>query len=452
MDDLLRLITLQDANTRVVLLGAALLGLAAGVIGSFAVLRRRALVGDALAHCSLPGVCLAYFVVGDRSFPAFLLGALIFGVLGVGAIAWIRAYTRVKEDAAIGLVLSVFFGLGVVLLSVIQHMPSGNRAGLETFIMGKAAGMVRQDVRMIGWAAGLVVLTVVVLFKEFKLLCFDPGFAGSLGRPVAPLDLLLMTLIAVCTVIGLPAVGVVLMAALLIIPAAAARFWTEKLWVMVVLAGAFGMTSGLVGVSISALRERLPAGPLVALSATALFLVSMLAAPRRGIIAEAARRISLRRRVGIQNLLRAAYELDEAAVRAGRRHSAHSLSELSLKRGWRPAELRRLIRRAARAGFLRAEPGASPLDERLVLTEPGAAEARHLVRAHRLWELFLIEQADIAPDHVDRDADRIEHFIPRDVLERLERKLRDQGRLPEPGPHLPSSPHAIGPLGAGAHE
>src|SRR5688572_3108879 len=168
MDDLIRLITLQDANTRVVLLGIALLGLAAGVVGSFAVLRRRALVGDALAHASLPGVCMAYFVVGDRNFAAFLAGALVFGVLGVAAISLIRAYTRIKEDAALGIVLSSFFGLGIMLSDIIQRQPSGNRAGLDTFIMGKAAGMVRQDVMIIGGVAAAVLAATALLFKEFK--------------------------------------------------------------------------------------------------------------------------------------------------------------------------------------------------------------------------------------------------------------------------------------------
>lgn len=432
LDQLVRLLTLQDANTRLVLLGAALLGLAAGTVGSFAVLRRRALVGDALAHAALPGVCAAYFVVGDRSFPLFLLGALVFGLLGVGAISLIRAYTRIKEDAALGLVLSAFFGLGITLSDVIQRRSTGNRAGLETFIMGKAAGMVRQDVLMIGVCAAAAVGCTFVLFKEFKLLCFDRGFAASLGRPVAWLDLGLMGLIALCTVIGLPAVGAVLMAALLIIPAAAARFWTERLWVMVAVSAGIGMASGLIGVGASALGERLAAGPLVVLAAGSMFGVSALAAPRRGIIASAARRMLLERRIARQNLLRSMHELDEADHTSGGWHLMH---ELGLRRSWSASELERAVARASRASLVRTESGSA--GARVMLTAEGEAEARSVVRAHRLWELYLIEQADIAPDHVDRDADAIEHVLPPDVLARLEDKLRRDGRLPE-CPHEPT--------------
>lgn len=450
MEDFLRLITLQDANTRVVLLGAALLGLAGGVIGSFAVLRRRALVGDALAHAALPGVCVAYFVVGDRNFPLFLLGALVFGLLGVGAIALIRAHTRIKEDAALGIVLSSFFGLGIMLSDIIQRQPSGNRAGLDTFIMGKAAGMIRQDVLMISVVALVAVGSVTLLFKEFKLLCFDREFAGSLGRPVWLIDLILMALIAVCTVIGLPAVGAVLMAALLIIPAAAARFWTERLWVMVIAAGAIGLASGVIGVGISAVGDALAAGPLVALSAAAFFTISLLFAPRRGVIPAMLRRTALRRRIARQNLLRSMYELDEAAPTPG---AAHSINDLALKRGWSPQELRHAMTGARRAGLIDVDaPTAATRATRISLTPAGAEQARAVVRAHRLWELFLIEQADIPADHVDRDADAIEHILPHDAIEHLEDKLRRIGRLPEA---LPRSPHAItassSPPAAGGH-
>lgn len=448
MDDLIRLITLQDANTRVVLLGAALLGLASGVIGSFAVLRRRALVGDALAHAALPGVCVAYFVVGDRNFAAFLLGALVFGLLGVGAIALIREFTRIKEDAALGIVLSAFFGLGIMLSDVIQRRPSGNRAGLDTFIMGKAAGMVRQDVAIIGVVAVVVVGAAVALFKEFKLLCFDREFAGALGRPVLALDLTLMALIALCTVAGLPAVGAVLMAALLIIPAAAARFWTERLWVMVALSGVFGMASGVLGVSVSALRERLAAGPLVVLAATGMFCLSLAAAPNRGLVARGIRHMALRRRIAQQNLLRSLYELDEANVARAEGPIWHALPELSLKRAWTGAQLDRTVARARRAGLVQTASG-SDTGMRIALTPRGLAEAREVVRAHRLWELYLIDEASIAPDHVDRDADKIEHLLPPEVIARLEEKLRRDGRLPEP---VYASPHEIPPHAAsGAH-
>jgi manganese/zinc/iron transport system permease protein len=311
VNDLLRLLTLQDANTRTVLLGTMLLGLVAGVVGSFAVLRRRALLGDALAHASLPGIAVAFFVVGDRSTPAFLAGALTFGLLGVGVVALLRAYTRVRDDAAIGLVLSVFFGLGIVLSRIIQNRPTGNRAGLDGFILGKAASMVHSDIVAIAWVAGVSLVLVALLYKELLALCFDRDFAKSLGRPVVVLDALLMGLLALVVVAALPAVGVVMAAAMLIIPPAAARFWTDRLWLVLILAGVFGAASAMLGTGLSAVlpgpsmsneaagsinqSRGLPTGPLIILAASSVFILSTLFAPARGVLAGAIRRVRTRR-------------------------------------------------------------------------------------------------------------------------------------------------------------
>ena len=432
MDTFLRLILLQDANTRVVLLGAALLGMTSGVIGSFAVLRRRALLGDALAHAALPGICTAYFVVGDKSFVAFLIGALIFGTLGVLCVSFVRTHTRIKEDAAIGIVLSSFFGLGIVLSRIIQNQPAGNRAGLDTYIYGKAALMVNQDVAMIALVAAVILIVVALLFKEFELLCFDRDFAAAQGWPAMRLDILLMALLCVCTVIGLPAVGVVLMAALLIIAAAAARFWTERLSLMVALAGLIGLLSGLIGTAASAMAARFAAGPPVVLAAAGFFVFSMLFAPRRGALANWWRRRKLRQRIALQNVLRALYEIGEAV---GGHQRSVSFDQVLAARAWTAAGLTECLERADRAGLIRGR------DDRYVLTEAGLREALRVVRAHRLWEIFLVEQAAIAPDHVDRDADQIEHVLPPELLARLEERLRQEGRLPAP---IPQSPHPVG--------
>lgn len=274
-----------DYNTRIVLAGSSLLGLCAGVIGCYALLKKRALTGDALAHASLPGVCLAYLIAGDRSLPVLLAGALVTGVLGIATLALLRRFTRLKEDAALGFVLSVPFGVGVVLLSAIQRQTEGNKAGLNSFIQGNAARMLREDVIFMGALVIATLLIVVLLFKEFRLVSFDPGFARVQGWPTQLLDFVLMSLVVLVVVIGLPAVGVLLMAALLIIPPAAARFWTERLSVMAVLSGIFGMIAGMLGTLASARLDRLPTGPAIILVATGFFVVSLVCAPRRGLLA-----------------------------------------------------------------------------------------------------------------------------------------------------------------------
>lgn len=289
-DDLLRLLTLQDPNTRIVLIGTGLLGLCSGVIGSLAVLRRRALMGDALAHAALPGLWVAFFLTRDRSFLALLAGAAVAGALGVATVAFIRDHTRVKEDAAIGIVLSGFFAAGLCLSRIIGDMHLGNSAGLDGFLFGKAAAMLPEDVWTIAAVAAATVAIVTLLFKEFRLLCFDREFGATQGWPVRRLDLALMLLLVVCTVVGLPAVGVVLMAALLIIPAAAARFWTHRLHRMIVLAAFFGAVSGVVGSAVSALHAKISTGPAVVLTSAVIFTGSMLFAPQRGVVASLLRR------------------------------------------------------------------------------------------------------------------------------------------------------------------
>ncbi len=289
-------------NDWIVLGGTSLIGANAGLIGTFAVLRRRALTGDALAHAALPGVCLAFLLVGARSLPFLLLGALATGVLGITIIAAVQHWTRIKADAAIGIVLSVFFGAGMVLSRLVQDRVSGGTAGLDSYILGKTAGMLREDLYLIGSIFVLCLCAVGLLYKEFKLHTFDHGFAQAQGWPVFRLDLLLMTLLALTVVVGLSTVGVVMIAALLIIPAATARFWTERLGVMLLLAIAVGEIMAVVGALISTRYAYMPAGPVIVLVGTFLFGLSSLFAPRRGLVARTLSERAFRQRLRLGTL------------------------------------------------------------------------------------------------------------------------------------------------------
>lgn len=450
-----RLLLLEDYNTRVVLFGVAMLGAAAGVVGGFTLLRRRALMGDALAHASLPGIALAYIfavVIGgnEKSIPLLLVGATVSGLLGVGVIILVRRYTPLKEDTALGIVLSVFFGAGAALLGVIQNMGTGHAAGLETFIYGKTASMRVADAQLIAVSSVLVIVACAVLYKEFKLLCFDPDFAGARGLPVVLLDLLLMCLVVITTMVGLQAVGLILMVALLVIPAAAARFWTESLWVLSLIAAAIGTLGSVIGAGSSALLPRLPSGAMIVLVCSALFLISMLFGSRRGVVQRLIRRRRLNRRIARDHLLRGLYELSERAA-AGGAESSNSIATrpvagregnsdprpwipietLSRLRSWNVSRLRRIIRAAGQDGLLRVRGG------QIRLTQAGYVEAARLTRQHRLWELYLLEHADVAPARVDRDADAIEHVLDPEIVDELE-QLLDQQPV---SLAVPSNPH-----------
>lgn len=427
-----RAISLADYNTRVVLAGTGLLGAACGVAGSFLVLRKRALLSDAISHATLPGIVLAFMAatllgLDGRSLPILLAGAAATGLLGMAFITLITRTTKLKDDAALAIVLGVFFGIGVALLSMAGRMPGAQAAGLMGFIYGKTASMLLADAVLIG-ASGIVACAACgLLFKEFALLCFDEPFARSLGWPALRLDALLMAVIVLVTVVGLQAVGLILVVALLVIPPSAARFWTDSLGRMVGVAAAVGAASALVGAWTSALAPRLPSGAIIVLVAAGAFLLSFLFGAARGVVPSAFRHRRLARRVERHHLLRAFYEILEdsqpidAAVPAQR---------LRRHLRWTRRRVARALRRARRLDLVETTGSRA-----WHLTPEGVDLARRAVRNHRLWEVYLIEFADIAPSHVDRDADAIEHVLSPAMVRRLEQLMAGEDGAPPPSPH-----------------
>ena len=445
---LVRVLTLQDYNTRVVVIGVSLLGLAAGLIGCFMLLRERALLGDALSHATLPGIGVAFILMtvlggSGKSLAGLLIGGTISGVLGVATILIVVHLTRIKEDAALGIVLSVFFGLGIAVLGLIQNLGAGQAAGLKSFIYGKTASMVFSDAATIAVAAALITLACLLFYKELTLLCFDPGFARAQGWPVLTLDVVLMALVVGVTVIGLQAVGLILMVALLVIPPAAARFWTQHLPTMLLASALIGAGSGLIGATLSALVPKLPAGAVIVAAAGVFFLVSLVFGPTRGILRRVVEHRRLTRTIAHQHLLRAVHELSETQP-AGTLPHRHAVrfAELLRHRSWSPRQLRRTLRGAMNEGLLTATDGESAY----ALTPAGVQAAWRIARNHRLWELYLITYADIAPSHVDRDADEVEHVLAPALMERLEALLSEQ----YPDLAAPPSPHQLEPAGPAA--
>jgi manganese/zinc/iron transport system permease protein len=275
---------LTDYTVQTVLIAAVLLGIVSGVLGSFAVLRQQSLLGDALSHAALPGVCLGFMIAGTRSLPWILAGALVTGTLAALLILLLTRRSRLKTDASLGIALSLSFALGVVLLTHIQGQANAAQGGLDTFLFGQAAATLRSDLHLMGGITLAALLLVGALWKELKLVTFDPLFAGSIGLPVVLLEVVLTAMIALAVVVGLQMVGVVLMTAMVIAPAAAARQWARRLEHMVVLAAGVGVLSGVVGALLSATARGLATGPLIVLSASAIVLLSLLIAPGRGLV------------------------------------------------------------------------------------------------------------------------------------------------------------------------
>ncbi len=273
-----------DATLRNVVLCSIILGVTSGVLGCFAVLRRQSLIGDAVAHSALPGICVMYMLTATRSSEWLLVGGAISGLIGVGALIAIPRFSIIRQETALGIVLSVFFGVGILLLTHIQHSGDSGQSGLDRFIFGQAATILPGDVRTMAIVAVLALGTVFLLFKELKLLAFDPDFAASLGMRTGVLGGILAALLVMNVVIGLQTVGVILMVSLLIAPAVAARQWVSSLTGMLVLSGVFGMLAGVTGAVLSSLVDRLPTGPMIVIAASLIVVVSLLFAPGRGVI------------------------------------------------------------------------------------------------------------------------------------------------------------------------
>ncbi len=403
-------LTLQGGfNTNAVILGTTLLGIAAGVIGSFALLRKRSLTADALSHATLPGIAGAFLIstslgYSGRSMPLLMLGAAITGILGVACIHLILHHSRLKEDAAIGIVLSVFFGIGIVLLSLVQTSSSGGGAGLNHYIYGQAAAMTRSDAVLMGIIGIVASLAALIMLKEFMVVCFNETFARSTGLPVWLIDSIMLGLVVLITVSGLQAVGLILIVAMIIIPPAAARFWTDRLWKLVLISAIIGGLSGYAGASISALFPRKPAGAVIVLVAGSIFGLSMLLAPTRGILADTIRRLRLKLLIARDHVLESLYEIELQIDNASQPKASIIFIKLMTMRGW-----------------------IMKTNNTLALTDSGRTQGKRIHRNHQLWEQYLVSYADIAPTHVDWSVDQVEHVLTDELIAELEEALSQRG-------------------------
>lgn len=381
-------------NVSVVLVGTTCLGIAAGLVGTFTFLRRRALIADALSHATLPGIALAFLIgaaigLEQRSLAFLLTGAAVSGGIGVLTVQLLTRHTRLTEDAAIGAVLSVFYGVGIVLLSYIQAVGGAGQAGIKSFILGQTAAMARHEaLTLAAMAIGAIVVTCLLL-KEFRLVCFDAAFAEAQGWPVFRIDLLMVGLTVVVTVTGLQTVGLILIVAMLILPPVAARFWSESLPRMLTLSALFGGIAGFTGATASAVLPDVPAGAVIVLAAGVLFVISLLVAPQRGVLAGAIRHLRLKLRLADAVALTRLEARPDLAP--GRLHAAR-------------LRLRGLI-----------GPDGAP-------TAAGHAAARNL----RLWEERLADGTDSLPVRVEWGVAPIESALPAEEVAMLETRLRER--------------------------
>ncbi|MGE4620142.1 MAG: metal ABC transporter permease [Planctomycetota bacterium] len=396
-------------NTLVILLGTMALGICCGLVGALMLLRRRALLSDALAHATLPGIGIAFLLSGSRSPLILGLGALCSALLGAALVSWLPRFSRVRRDAATACILGIFFGAGIALSAIIQRSgPGAAAAGLDGLLLGRTAGMLRSEVMMLGGAALVMSILIIVLRKEILLSCFDPLFGRCSGQSMGALDLLQTSLLAITIVLALPAVGVVLTAALVVIPPAAARFWTDRFDSLLRISALLGAASGLAGTIISSSHPELPAGPVIVLSASSFFTFSLLLAPKRGIIARVMRKSHRKKKREVRRILHALLLASD--------HNLDSPSADQILAG-STAVSPRGLNLAIREELIELK------NDQLRLTELGKNRALKARRSQEIWREWLTSEAAIDRDLIDLDEEDIEKLLSPELIHSLEKSI-----------------------------
>jgi len=422
----------RDPNAMIVLAGVLLLAFSSGLVGTFTFLRKRALVGDAVAHSILPGVCLAFMIGDSRNMLYLMLGALIAGWLSLFSMDVILRKSKIKSDTATALVLSVFFAAGIFLLTIIQQSGKGAQSGLDQFLFGKAAAMLPQDVLVFAISSISIVLLIFIFYKPFKIVSFNADYGRSIGMKVGAYEFLLSTLTVLAVASGIQAVGVVLMAALLITPAAAARFWTDRLSYMLIISAVMAMISAFLGTWISYTSSGMPTGPWIIMVLSVIAVLSIFIAPKTGILAKflQARRNS--NKILLENALKSFYLAGEKVNNFKIQKTEIQWQSICNLNG---AVLTKVLRKLNRMKLL------LKLGEAWQLSDSGIEESKRIVRLHRLWELYLNQRLNLKPDHVHEGAEAMEHLITPELEALLSKELGN----PELDPHNSQIPYSTKP-------
>lgn len=421
-NDLIDFLLLRDHNVLMVVLGTVLLGGSAALVGSFSFLRKQSLIGDAIAHSILPGVVLAFLISGSKNPLFLMIGALISGWLSISLINGIVNRSKLKTDAAIAIVLSFFFGIGIVLLTYAQHNSGGNMTGLDQYLFGKAASMNSLDVKIFAFMAIVLFLFIMVFKRAFILISFDRDFAISKGLNVRFYEWLLSSLTILAIALGIQAVGMILMAALIITPAASARQWTNKMGLFIALTILFGMIAGYFGSFLSYTAPQMPTGPWIVMVLSFITLISVIFAPEKGVVSRQRKKNRNQQKILFENVLKSFYHIGEANKEIDLKRSPE---ELNIKLQTEISKILKGLSILKRKGLV-VEVGES-----WALTSKGITESRRIIRLHRLWELYLTKKMLIDPSFVHHDAEAIEHVITPEIEFQLTKELDN----PKVDPH-----------------
>ncbi|MEM7361464.1 MAG: metal ABC transporter permease [Bacteroidota bacterium] len=407
-----------------VMFGTVLATISASCVGTLTLLQKKPLAGDAIAHALLPGLCIGFMLAGEKLLLPLLIGAFITGFLAFWLIDIIPEQSKVKEDSATALVLSLFFGIGLLGLTYLQRGGNAKQVGLSQFLFGNAASLQAEDVRVFSCLAAVLLAILFIFFRGLKLLIFDRSFAITIGYPVRWLDMLLRVMVVVAVVVGIQSIGLVLMTAMLITPATAARFWTDRLLSMLAIAALFATLSSVGGTVWSYQVTRLPTGPCIVLTMAAIAFFSFLVAPKRGVLARMWEQSQYRKKVLQENVLKLFVKLEK---KDGAACKILSLETLLAHFHLPKRKMMGFLARLSREGFLKRVKGQG-----WALTNKGRKEGEEIERLHLLWEAYMMHYLHIEADHVHEDAESMEHLLTptlRKELEVLIKSTQRDGRL-----------------------
>ena len=420
--------SLEDANVRFVLLGCVILSVIASLVGSFSFFRKRALVGDAVAHGLLPGICLSFLFTQKKEGIALLIGALCSGWIALLCIEYLTKRTKIKQDTALALTLSIFFGLGIYLLTYIQQNVHAEQSGLDTFLFGKAAAMIMHDVWMFSVLATTTFIGILMCFRGFIMLSFNAAYGQGIGLPMRGITHMLNFLTILTIILGIQTVGIVLMVALLIAPSASARFWTRKLHTFLFISIGIGALSSIIGVYISYAAPHMPTGPWIVVTLSLLALISFLFGTHNGWLKQRGRMGKGRKQTHQENVLKGFYDKKKEEFRFQWTPSA-------LEKKWKGSMSLKKLKKTLRQLSHRKEIAAQK--DGWTLLPLGEERATQIIKRHRLWESYLHEKLTLPAHKIHEEAERIEHVLDTTLDEKLQVLMGS----PQKDPHNKKIPY-----------
>lgn len=412
------------------LFGSIIVSIASAIVGTFAYLRKEALLGDATAHSMLPGICLAYILFSSKQTIILLIGAFIFAFLSQWILMTVFKQTKLKKETVLGVVLSVFFGLGIFLLTMIQHSGAGSQSGLDKFLFGKATTISTEDVYVFFGIAVIAIFSIIFFYKDFLATSFDNTFTLSLFGSTKFIDVLYSVLVVSVIVVGIQMAGIILISALLITPTVIARNWADSVKPMIIIGVCTSVICTGIGVLISALVPKIPTGPMIVFCLSCLFVLSVLLSPKSSIWRKI-KQSSIQWKVFDENVLKYLLKFEIGSSYKQKKVVVELIAKTFNKS---IISTEKSILRLSEQGYI------DDSDENILLTNYGVKKAQRLIKLHRLWEVYLVEYVHIAPDHVHEDAESLEHILTPEI----EKKLEELLQFPEHCPHKKRIPYSIG--------